>query len=66
MNRSDDFASVIAVESIRIRGMRWLRTLTVVGFVATIGVFFTAPVSQHSAYDKPLPMPDEIESILVP
>ena len=65
MNTPQNLVVLVASEKMHVRGARWLRTLIVVAFVGLISLFFTKPVVERSAYDKPLPMPDEIESLLV-
>jgi hypothetical protein len=47
-------------DKVVVRGAGTLRMVLCGLFIALIALFFTSPASEHSAYDKPLPLPAEL------
>jgi hypothetical protein len=43
-----------------VRGAVTLRMALCGVFIALIALFFTSPIGERSAYDKPLPLPAEL------
>ncbi|MDB5907972.1 MAG: hypothetical protein JWP34_2086 [Massilia sp.] len=48
-------------DKIVVRGAGTLKAFLCALFIAIIALFFTSPVGQHSVYEKPLPLPAELE-----
>lgn len=47
-------------DKVVVRGAGTLRTVLCALFIALIALFFTSPVGEHGAHDKPLPLPAEL------
>lgn len=62
MKRPDHFRLVITREKHHVAGSTRVGKLIAVVFIACVAAFFTKPVTEGpSAYDRPLPMPADIE-----
>jgi hypothetical protein len=60
MTMSGYFKRIMLNGNVVVRGAVTLRTVLCGLFIALIALFFTSPVNQRSAYDKPLPLPAEL------
>ena len=64
MRPTGHFRLVIARDKLHVAGSPLLRHAVALVYVALVALFLTAPVEVGSAYDAPLPMPDELASEL--
>lgn len=54
------FKRIMSYDKVVVRGAVTLRTVLCGLFIALIALFYTSPVSERSAFDKPLPLPAEL------
>ncbi|MEO7495212.1 MAG: hypothetical protein ABIT83_19725 [Massilia sp.] len=54
------FRRIFDDSKVRAGGAVTMRTIVCALFIALVALFFTSPASEHSAYDKPLPLPAEL------
>lgn len=67
MNSPAPLRLVIARDKIHVAGSMWLRQASAGVFIVLMALFFTAPVpAAVSAYERPLPMPEELGSGALP
>lgn len=60
MKISGYFKRIMSTDKVVVRGAVTLRTVLCGLFIALIALFSTSPVSEHSSFDKPLPLPAEL------
>lgn len=54
------FRRIMSTDKVVVRGAATLRAVLCGLFIALIALFSTSPVSEHSSFDKPLPLPAEL------
>ena len=52
---------IMSYDKVVVRGATTLRTVLCGLFIALSALFYTSPVCERSAFDRPLPLPAELE-----